>query len=164
MLYYLDGYNLLFSLEKSKHSLKDQRQNLIHHLQKQFKIHHLSGVLVFDGTHRKEEESGLSYKSPLIIAYASKGQSADAYIVEQIELSSHPHQITVITDDRGLSLHARSHGAKVQSNISFVLFLKKKSAKKKGQQKLEVKETPQNIKRLLKLFEEKLEKEDPESL
>lgn len=159
MLYYLDGYNLLFHLVSSKQALNVQRQSLIHYLHKQFKTHGLTGMIVFDGTHRKDEETGLSYKSPLVIAYAHKGQSADAYIVEQIELSAHPRQITVITNDRGLALHARSHGSKIQSNESFIRFLKKKSDKKKAKAKPEVKETRHNIQRLLKIFEEKLDNE-----
>lgn len=160
MLYYLDGYNILFFLAHSKQSLKVQRQSLIEYLHKQFKKFHLSGVLVFDGTHRRDEESGLCYKSPLIIAYASKGQSADTYIVEQIELAQNPRQITVITDDQGLTRHARSHGAKAQSNSAFLLFLRKKSEKSKIKTKPEVNESPQNIRRLIQIFEERMQNED----
>lgn len=160
MLYYLDGYNILFFLAHSKQSLKIQRHFLIEYLHKQFKKFRLSGVLVFDGTHRKDEESGLSYKSPLIIAYASKGQSADAYIIEQIELAQNPRQITVVTDDQGLTRHTRSHGAKAQSNAAFLIFLRKKSEKSKIKTKPEVNETPQNIRRLIQIFEERMQNEE----
>ena len=156
MVYYLDGYNLLFSLIDSKQNLASQRQKLILFLQRQFTSRCLSGILVFDGAHRRDEESGLSYKSPLEIAYAPKGQSADAYIVEKIEAARNPREITVVTNDRGLAMHARSHGAKVQANGSFIQFLKKK--KKKGK-KGPVSETQQNIERLMKIFEERLKKE-----
>lgn len=160
MLYYLDGYNLLFYFAHSKKSLKTQRDSLIGHLHKQFEKLSLSGVLVFDGTNRNDEESGLSYKSPLTIAYASKGQSADAYIVEQIEFAANPKLITVVTDDQGLTRHARSHGAKAQSNSAFLSFLKRKSDKSKLKTKPEVTETPQNIRRLIQIFEERMETQD----
>jgi hypothetical protein len=160
MIYFLDGYNLLFSLTDSKQSLAVQRGNLILYLQKRFASLKLKGMIVFDGAHRRNEESGLSYRSPLEIAYAPKGQSADAYIVERIESSKNPKLIAVVTNDRGLGMHARSHGAKVLSNESFIRYLHKI---KRKQKKADVKESPKNIERLSKIFEERLEKgeEDP---
>ncbi len=156
MYYLIDGYNLIFSLIDSKENLQTLRSKVIRALQKQFAKRKIEGTLVFDGAHRREEESGLSYSSPLIIAYAPKGQSADAYIVEQIETSLNPKQITVVTNDRGLARHAKSHGAHVQENQPFIQWLNKR---KKGAVKPEPKETQQNIDRLLKIFEERL-KED----
>src|SRR6185312_915255 len=124
-------------------------------LQKQFGKLKISGTLVFDGAHRRGEESGLSYPSPLIVAYTHKGQSADEYIVEQIELLSNPKEVTVVTNDKGLGLHARSHGAKVWSNAEFIHWLKGRGQKKKAKA-IEPKETKENIDRLLKVFEERL--------
>jgi predicted RNA-binding protein with PIN domain len=153
MYYLIDGYNLLFALIDSKESLQTLRQKVIRTLQKQFARRKISGTLVFDGAHRRDEESGLSYSSPLTIAYAPKGQSADEYIVEHIEASTHPKQITVVTNDRGLTMHAKSNGAKVQSNEDFIHWLHKRTKKKKG---VEPVETQQNIDRLIKIFEERL--------
>lgn len=157
MYYLIDGYNLIFSLIESKESLQTLRQKVIRSLQKQFAKRGISGTLVFDGAHRRDEESGLSYSSPLIIAYAPKGQSADDYIVEWIEAAKNPKQITVVTNDRGLAMHAKSHGAKAQSNDLFIDWLRKR--KKKGKE-TEPKDSQQNIERLLKIFEEKLKEED----
>lgn len=159
MEYYLDGYNILFSESILTDSLENQRHSLIIFFQKQFKIHALKGVVVFDGSHQRDEETGISYKSPLEIVYAPKGQSADSYIVEKISLSRAPHQITVVTNDRGLAVHARSKGAKVQSIHSFFSYLKKQRTKKICKQKREMKDTPQNIKRLTEIFEERLKNE-----
>lgn len=157
MYYYIDGYNLIFSLIDSKESLQTLRQKVIRSLQKQFSNRKISGTIVFDGAHRRDEESGLSYSSPLIIAYAAKGQTADSYIVEQIELSPNPKEITVVTNDKGLSLHAKSAGAKAQNNDLFIAWLYKK--KKKGKS-IEPKETQSNIDRLLKIFEERLKNDE----
>lgn len=159
MYFYLDGYNLLFGLTNSKQTLATQRQQFIQFLQTQFAAHHIKGTLVFDGSHRREEESGLSYRHPLEIAFAPKGQSADAYIIEKVEAEAHRRQIIVVTNDRGLSLQARSLGATVQKNDAFVQFLKKKSMKKKKGGKVIV-ETEKNITRLLKIFEERFNQDE----
>jgi predicted RNA-binding protein with PIN domain len=153
LYYYIDGYNLIFSLIDSKESLQTLRYQVIHSLQKRFALRKISGTLVFDGAHRRDEESGLSYPSPLIVAYAPKGQTADNYIVEHLERAPNAKEITVVTNDRGLSLHARSAGAKVQPNDDFIAWLYKK---KKSTKTRDVKETPANIDRLLKIFEERL--------
>ncbi|MGB7978733.1 MAG: NYN domain-containing protein [Chlamydiales bacterium] len=153
MYYLVDGYNLIFSLILSKGSLQTLRHQLILTLKKQFAAKKIAGTLVFDGAHRKDEESGLSYPTPLIVAYAPQGQSADAYIVERIELSATPKEIVVVTNDRGLGRHAKAAGAQVQDNDAFVQWLYKK---KKGGKTIVPKESQKNIDRLLKIFEERL--------
>lgn len=151
MYYFIDGYNLIFSLFESKKSLKSQREELVSYLQKKFAKRKLSGTLVFDGSHRQEEESGLSYPSPLIVAFAPKGQSADEYIIERIQISLTPKQTMVVTNDRGLSRHARSYGAKVLKAEDFFCRLRKKE---KTQAKEPV-ESKTNFDRLLHIFEER---------
>ena len=158
MHYYVDGYNLIFSLIESKESLQSLRQKVVRLLQKRFALLGLQGTLVFDGSHRRDEESGLSYHSPLIVAYTPKGQSADEYIVERIGSSKNPKLATVVTNDRGLILHVASLGAKSLSNGEFIRWLKGKSKKKKAEE-IEPKDSQKNIDRLLKIFEERL-KED----
>lgn len=158
MYYLIDGYNLIFTLIESKESLQIIRQKVILDLQKKFAKRKISGTLVFDGAHKRDEESGLSYPSPLIVAYAPKGQSADEYIIEQLDRAPNPKQIVVVTNDRGLERHAKSAGAKVQENGEFIEWLNKR---KKRKSPLEVKETQQNIDRLLKIFEERLKNDDP---
>lgn len=155
MYYLIDGYNLIFSLIESKDSLSLQREKVIRYLQKKFAQLHLSGMLVFDGKHRRDEESGLSYPSPLIVGYAPKGQSADAYIFAEAQKAKNPKEVIVITNDRGLSSHIRSIGAKVQSNQAFILTLKSRSKKTKTKTKAEPKDSEQNIARLLEIFEKK---------
>jgi len=162
MYFYLDGYNLLFNLMGEEKSLSSQRQTLIRFLQKQFVVRQIKGTLVFDGARKREEESGLSYRSPLEIVYAPKGQSADAYIIEQIAIDMAPKQIVVVTNDRELYRQVRALGAQGQGIRTFIQWLKKKGAKKKTRR---VQDSPQNIDRLLKIFEERLKQgpseEDP---
>lgn len=162
MHYLIDGYNLIFSLispHDSKTTLQMQRERVIRALQKQFAKRNIQGILVFDGAHRRGEESGLSYPSPLIVAYAPKGQSADEYILEWIEQTKNPKQVTVITNDRGLIRQAKSLGAKAEGNQEFILWLQKKKGAKKT---AEPTETRANIDRLLQIFEERFKNQEGE--
>lgn len=151
MIYLIDGYNILFSLSDSSKPLKNQRQDLIQYLQECFITLKLKGILVFDGAHRRDEESGRSYKSPLEIMYTPKGQNADSFLIEQIRLSKNPKECTLITNDAGLKRHAKALSASVQKTKDFILFLEKAS-KQKDREKPD-RETAKNIERLLKLFE-----------
>jgi predicted RNA-binding protein with PIN domain len=155
LYYYLDGYNLLFSLIETKRSLAEERKQILLFLQKKFQRQKLKGTLVFDGAHRRDEESGHSYPSPLELVYTPKGQTADAYIIERIELMKNPRLATVVSNDRGLKSHAVSLGAKYLSNIEFIEQILRKE-KRPEKEKAPFKETKQNIERLLKIFEEKL--------
>lgn len=157
MYFLIDGYNLIFSLIESKESLQQIRNKVILSLQKQFARRKISGTLVFDGAHKRDEESGLSYPSPLIVAFAPKGQTADSYIVEKIETAKNRKEITVVTNDKGLGRHAKSAGAKVIPNDEFIQWLHKPVKKKANADPVD---TKQNIDRLLKIFEERLKNED----
>lgn len=163
MYFLIDGYNLLFRLHESKKSLQFQRQTIIRSLQKEFKSLHLEGTIVFDGRHRHDEESGLSYQSPLIIAYSHKGQTADQAIIEKLETAPAASQITVVTDDRFLATTARGFKARTMGLQAFIALLEKKHTQKrlKREELLEerpIKETPKNMARLLKEFEERFKK------
>ena len=120
MYYLIDGYNRIFSMIESKDSLQTLRVKIIAALQKRFTVKKIHGMLVFDGAHRRDEESGLTYSSPLIIAYAPKGQTADEYIVQQIQLAKNSKLITVITNDKGLARHAKYEEENGQGNRAFI--------------------------------------------
>lgn len=153
MHYIIDGYNLIFSIADTSGDLKTLRNKIINRLQRQFFLRKMKGTLVFDGAHRRGEESGLAYFSPLIIAYAPKGQSADDFILNE---ATKYDQVTIVTNDKGLRMHAKSLGADIQSNEDFLRWLYKH---KKREKAIEPKDTKRNIERLLKIFEQKLEEE-----
>jgi predicted RNA-binding protein with PIN domain len=162
MFYLIDGYNVLFYYLDSKRKFANQRSLLIQYFQEKFAQIHLSGILVFDGSHKRDEESGLSYKSPLEIVYTPKGQNADSYIVEKLTLSKNPKQITVVTNDKGLERHALAQRAHVQTSQDFIRFLEKKSQKPLKEKTF--KETPHHFDRLLKIFESKREDDQETTL
>lgn len=151
MIYFIDGYNLLFFAIDDPNRFLKQKQEMIAYLQSAFLQCRLSGFLVFDGKHRREEESGRSYDDPLEIVYAPKGQSADQYIVEKVSLLKNPKEAMVVTNDKGIIAHVRELGALTSTNASFLKSLHTRSAPI-HKEKL-TKDTPKNIERLLRIFE-----------
>jgi len=169
MYFLIDGYNLLFRLHESKKTLQFQRNTIIRSLQNEFKSLHLEGMVVFDGRYRHDEQSGLSYHSPLIIYYSHKGQTADQAILEKLETSDISSQTTVVTDDKSLATAARSFKARTMGLQAFISFIEKKHAQKRRRREESLeerpfKETTFQMKRLLKAFEERLLKNDFDDL
>jgi predicted RNA-binding protein with PIN domain len=155
MYFFIDGYNLLFHEIEERSSLQKSREKLIDQLHQAFSELHLKGTVVFDGSRRRDEESGLSYQSPLEIVYAPKGQSADAYIVEQLELTENRKTITVVTNDKGLTRHAKAARTHTLTNRAFLNWLIEKAEAKKTKRRTP-KESPQQVERLTKIFEQRL--------
>jgi predicted RNA-binding protein with PIN domain len=118
-------------------------------------------MVVFDGSHPAGEQSGLSYKSPLVIAYSHHGQSADQYILEKLESAKIPANITVVTNDKFLSSQARSYGAHSLTVHAFLVHLEKKhsSKKKKTEVKSPLEISRRELDRLIKIFEDRLEQD-----
>lgn len=128
---------------------------MIHYFQNVFSTLELSGFLIFDGSHKKDEQSGKVYKSPLEITYTPKGQTADCYILEMISHQKNKKSITVVTNDSGLKRQARSYGVKVLSCEDFIDFLERK--KKPSHPVKLVKDSPHQMQRLLQIFEKKFQ-------
>lgn len=131
---------------------------MIHYFQNFFSILNLNGFLIFDGSHKTDEQSGKVYRSPLEITYTPKGQTADCYILEMISHQKNKKSITLVTNDSGLKRQARSYGVKVLSCEDFIVFLENK--KKPINSVKEIKDSSYQIERLLKIFEKKLQKND----
>jgi len=130
--------------------LKYQRTKIIFSLQSEFEELGLQGKIVFDA---KGEERTFGYKSPLIIAYSERGETADRYILEYLDGASTPSEVTVVTDDLSLSVAARRAGAHTQSLKKFCVMLEKKHAKKEARKEPIFKESKREFERLLKIFE-----------
>ena len=159
MHYLIDGYNFLFACIDSKKDLRSQRQTVIADLQQKFATLDLEGTIVFDGSQPRGEQSGLSYKSPLIIAYSFAGETADQYIIEKIEGCARPSELTLVTNDKMLSFTAKNHKAHVMEIKTFLRFLEKKHARRQDPDQKLTEETTWDFNRLLKIFEERDSKE-----
>lgn len=129
---------------------------MIQYLKDLFEKLDLGGLLIFDGSHKRDEESGRGYQSPLEIIYTPKGLSADLYILEILECQNNKRAVTLVTNDEGLKRQARALGVNVKSCEDFIHFLERKKPKQKSFEV--IKESKHNFERLLKIFEDNLKK------
>ena len=146
MHYFIDGYNLLFRLPQGRRSFEEERHLI---------VDALIGIklfltLVFDGG--GDESPRRTHKGPLEIVYTAKGQSADAYILDELSWVKTPETYTVVTSDKKLASACRVLGAKSQSIHSFLSLIRKKQAIKIEEKP--IKEADKNLERLLKIFNE----------
>ncbi len=156
MQYWIDGYNLLFRLTHLKGSLEEKRTKLILELNAFAKASDLSFTLLFDAAHREESLAGRSHYDALEIIYTSSQKTADAYIVEKLESVRRPSDVCVVSSDKGLTSQVRAIGGQTLSLSEFCLFLSKKRVKKRAVGLLECSDSPREIERLRKIFEDKL--------
>lgn len=154
--FFIDGYNLLFNWSEETESLQIRREHLVAWIQQTFLQINLKGTIVFDGSHRRDEEYGLSYPSPMEVAYTPKGQTADQYILEQVELSKNKKLVVVVTNDQMLKKHASCFGVKTMSNQAFLQWVAKKKGQKRKKTKGIFQESAAQVERLVKIFEERL--------
>lgn len=155
MQYWIDGYNLLFKMPNLQGPLEEKRRQLILDLNAYSKKLHLSFVLVFDAKTKDAPLALRSHYDSLEILYATGNKTADEAILEEIELLGISAQACVVTSDRGLSHQARMLGTSTMSLSEFVQFLTKKQ-KKRSFPLVESKDSPKEIERLCKIFEERL--------
>lgn len=158
MQYWIDGYNLLFKMPHLKGSLEEKRRQLILKLNHFAKEHNLPFTLVFDATKDKDRHSFRSHYDQIEIIYATAAPTADEYIIQHVESASNRSTICVVSSDKGLIFQVRTLGAETLSLREFVNFLDKKHHKKKTSW-VEPQESPREIERLRKIFEEKFKKE-----
>jgi predicted RNA-binding protein with PIN domain len=168
MHYLIDGYNLLFKIAHTHRSLEQKRQQLIVELNTIIISLHLKASIVFDGSLPHPELAVRQHFDQLEIVYTPEKQTADQYIIEEIEKAKHPHHITVITSDRSLSSHCKSLGAHAQSIHDFLTQLKARKAKKKRRAndaatQETFRDSDSQLARYLLIFEKKLSEGDQES-
>lgn len=153
MKYLIDAYNLLFrSPRDKKKSLEENRRKLIHIINEQASLLHLDITLVFDG----EEEGLTAHFDAVAIVYTSSHQTADDYILQQVQQLPYPANITVVSNDSGLIRSCRACRSHTMSLEAFMSTLVKK--KKKREKPLPVfQDSTREIARLLAIFEGKLQ-------
>ena len=156
MRYFVDGYNLLFYLTKKRNPLRQYRHELISYFASSISSF-LDVVLVFDGSDPYEKYSTKHHIGPVEIVYTPLRTTADLYIFEEIQLHKKPANTTVVSNDQELINRCKALGAKALSLTNFLSYIAKKKAKQK--KAIRAQETPQEISRLLKIFEKKLKEE-----
>lgn len=157
MRYFLDGYNLLFYLTKKRNPLRQYRHELITYFATS--ISSLDVVLVFDGNDPHEKHSTRHHIDQVEIVYTPLHTTADHYIFEEVQLCKHPKHIAVVSNDQELIKRCKMLGAKTLSLTDFLSYIAKKKDKQKRKVATPLKETPQEISRLLEIFEKKLKEQ-----
>jgi predicted RNA-binding protein with PIN domain len=109
--------------------------------------------LVFDGNDPHEKHSSKHHIAQVEIVYTSKHITADQYIFEEVQLHKHAKEITVVSNDQELIKRCKILGSKALSLTEFLSYIAKKEKQKTTQP---YRETPQEISRLLEIFEKKL--------
>lgn len=145
MHYFVDGYNLLFYLKKEG-DLQENRNFIMAILKKISLRLKATMTIVFDG-----KEENISHVQNIKIVFTEKGESADDFILKQLELSKNIKNETVVTSDKSLTRLSRSLGAKTLSIYSFLQFI---SSKKSPTKEYSFEDSQENIERLLKIFKE----------
>lgn len=156
MSFLIDGYNFLFRIEGlRKGSLEAQRQHFIEILNHELSCFRASVFIVFDSASQLHPYAQCAHCSHLDVLYAPKGQSADQYILELIEISRSPKTVTVITSDAGLGRQCRALGAKTLSIEDFLVLITRKRQKRICRPP-PIQETVAEMERLLREFEKRL--------
>lgn len=156
MQYWIDGYNLLFRIPHLQGSLEEKRRKLILDLNSLAKKSQLCFVLIFDANDKERSLDSRSNFDSLEIIYTTSKKTADEAILEKVSTVRHPATICVVSSDKGLTSQVRYLGAQVLSLSEFCFFLDKKQWKKKKlRAEIECQESPKEMDRLLKIFEER---------
>ena len=153
MHYWIDGYNFFFRLTKSYKSMKEQERTL---LEKLFQtMTHLNSpmTVVFDGREKDPPEALRRNLRAMNIVYTAAHQTADDYILEMLDYAKNPDQEMVISSDNDLLRRSKQKGARTKTIEDFLKTISKK--KSSPDEKKQPKESPTELKRLLKIFEDR---------
>lgn len=131
MHYFVDGYNLLFRSSQTHDVLQKQRELVIAELLDKVTVLELNMTLVFDSAHTASL-STKQHLGPLEIVYTNAGETADAYILSELQICEAPQRETVITSDKLLAEHARRLGAKTMNVESFLTWLQARYHRRRG--------------------------------
>jgi len=113
MPYFLDGNNLIGKALGSRRPSEDDRQALISEVSERLRRTRARAVLFFDGPGDRRTSLG-----SLSIREAGTG-GADEAILREVGRALAPGEITVVTEDRGLTRRVRDAGAATLSPDEF---------------------------------------------
>lgn len=156
MHYWIDGYNLLFRLTKNYKAMKENERKLLLTLNRSITLAKYQAVVVFDGREKDPPEALRRNLNSLALIYTPHHQTADDYILEMIDLSPNPSKEIVVSSDLELLRKAKQRGAKIITIEDFLTKLIQKKRKKKLRIEKEMQETSTELKRLQKIFEDRM--------
>ncbi len=102
----VDGYNIIYSYEKTKELMRDSldsaRDILINDVASYSGYLGCKAIIVFDA-YKREENTGKSFvNGSVTVVYTKQGQSADSYIEKLVHDHITDYRITVATSDRAV--------------------------------------------------------------
>jgi predicted RNA-binding protein with PIN domain len=159
MHYWIDGYNLLFRITKNYREMKQNERKLLSTLNQSIILLKYNATVVFDGREKDPPEALRRNFDALALIYTPHNQTADDYILEALADSANPAKETVVSSDYELLGKAKQRGANVLTIEAFLARLVKKKQKKKAATEKIFQESSTELKRLLKIFEDKLNEE-----
>lgn len=134
MHYFIDGYNMLFRLMPADKELQSQREQIIYDLHQKIQLVEMDVSIVFDAAFQVGERSRSHYQE-LEILFTAQGETADEFILEEINRSLTPRQETVVTSDKKLAWQVRRCHAHTESVEDFIARLNKAYKNRSRQQK-----------------------------
>ncbi len=154
MLYYIDGYNLIFRILTAGDTLKHRRDALIKELSDKTELLKLNTILVFDSQHVSTEATRNHYKN-LEIHYTNEGETADDYIICQLKMASERKGITVVTSDLRLAWRVRRENALTLTSEEYLTSISRRYKNKIEQIRQELEAAPPEKTQLPKLLPER---------
>lgn len=132
MHYYIDGYNLLFTSawKVTGGNLEKMRAQLIEELDAEVALLPIQVTIVFDAPLQNEDLKRGHFRS-LEIIFTSRGQTADDYLISLFQTLAAPKNAILVTSDRELQKRAKLFSVKSEFVDQFLIWLRKKSFKKK---------------------------------
>jgi predicted RNA-binding protein with PIN domain len=152
MQYWIDGYNLIFKLPDLKGSLEEKRRVVIKELNAQARRLSLEITVVFDAQDPARSLDHICHYDALAIIYTTSHQTADESILQMIANSRTPLDFCIVTSDKDLAHKASLLGAQTLSLANFWKRIKKKQ---KYGSYVDCRDSPREIARLEKIFEER---------
>lgn len=119
---------MLFVLKSETTSIEETRNELIEALVQDLGSAKLKASLIFDsGKTHQGHFPHRHVKRGIEIIFSPHGTSADHFIIEMIEQSKNPKDITLVTDDRELKNSAKDRLAHTMHCEDFLHILRKKN-------------------------------------
>ena len=130
MHYFIDGYNLMFRFSLMKNSLQAEREQFITDLYTKIQVAGLDVTIVFDAQYQ-EGLGSRSHLDCLEICFTDEGETADEYIINELNSAPNPREEVVVTSDNKLAWLARRTYAKSEPVEEFMRWLDHRYRKKK---------------------------------
>lgn len=119
MPFIIDGYNLLWSIQKTGADFEAVSEiGLCRIISRYLVLTADSGEVVFDGT-GPPDKGAFDNLRKLEVSFSGQGLDADSVIENKIKASTAPKRLTVVSDDRRIRSAARARKAIALKNEAF---------------------------------------------